>query len=398
MENILSVGTNEKIVVPPIKYDDADPNKNTEIYSDLYLGHLFPNKIYAQRAVDINEMLKNTDVNNEYTFQAHSYGKICSKENEKMKYQIIYPNKKHLFCHPIVAFDNMNFQEFLDTILYFMKNVGEMNDKSVYHTKINENNIFYNNYTKNLTLVNFTYLLNERFDIKKVIEPTNYYWDTPEICYIKELLNTTHETKTLETLIYQILSSLQLKQYLSNRTKKNVAKNQKNFYDFFVEHAEWYRKNKSMKIQYPDETCDEYYRKMFCAILELKWYMNDDLLNDFFSRHEVLSMQDSWGLGIQLFTWLHVYSLKKLNTFEENVLHVITNQVCENLLHPNMLKRTTIMDVYEKIKKINEKNETTKVNSTIYESLIDDTSLQNQTRNKLLQKFKHRISEKTKKK
>jgi hypothetical protein len=392
MENILSVCANEKIVVPPVKYDNSDIT-----YSDLYLGHLFPNKIYAQRALDINEMLKNIDFNKEYTFQAHSYGKIISEENGKMKYQIIYPNQKHQFCHPIVAFDNMIFQDFLDTILYFMKNIAEMNDYGVYHTKINESNIFYNNYTKNLTLVNFTYLPGERFDIKKVIEPITYYWDTPEICYVKELLNDIHETKTLETLIYQILSSLQLKQYLSNRTKKNVEKNHKKIVDFFVEHTEWYKKNSSMKIQHPDETCDEYYRKIFCAILELKWYMNDNLLNDFFSRHDVLSIQDSWGLGIQLFIWLYAYSLKKLNTFEENFLHLITTQVCEKLLNPNMLKRATITCVYDKIKKINEKNETSKV-STIYESLLDDTLLQNRKSSKLVEKFKYRVAEKTKKK
>lgn len=374
MEKFIKISNLEAVSVPPVEYESVNQNNSDIKYTDKYLGHLFPNKIHAQREIEENKMLKNIDPHKDYTFQSLSHGKI-SADDGKFKYQIIYPNNPELFCSPLIAFEHMGFDEFVDTILFFMKNVGEMNSLDIFHLRINEEHISYN--SRHLILYDFKYLVDEKFDIYalNLFERDNSeYWESPEISMILDKLQTKVKAKSMNEYISQIFNNNDLKKIIlkiahEKRKKvdegKEISKHQKKFLDFFTNHAEWYKNTKTMQLMEimgtlhvppgapePDKEKIDFYEKFYDATIEFMWstIQEHDSLQRLMNTDEMLCAQDSWGLGMQMLIWLYVFSLRKLSSEERNVLDIITNNVCDNLLNVDILKRLKIIKVYNKIK------------------------------------------------
>lgn len=359
MEKLIKISNLEAVSIPPAEYETVNEKNSEILYSDKYLGHLFPNKIYAQREIDENKMLKDIDPHKDFTFQSLSRGKV-SVDNGKFKYQMIYPNNPELFCPPLVAFEHMGFDEFIDTILFFMKNVGEMNSLDVFHLRINEHHISFD--SRNLILYDFKYLVDEKFNLKSLDlfkRKVTEYWESPEISMVLDKLKSKRGRKPMQAYIEQIFNNVELRKViLKNVHEKRkevdeeteISRHQEKFLYFFTKHAEWYRKTHSMEI--PNTENIIFYQELNEAITEFMWSTVEehDSLNRLMTTDEMLSAQDSWGLGIQMLTWLYVFSQRQLSNEEMNVLNIITNNVCENLLNVDVLKRLPIINVSNKIK------------------------------------------------
>jgi hypothetical protein len=233
------------------------------------------------------------------------------------RYQIIYPFGGDSFYETIQILNQLTFNEFLFPVLFFVKNIAEMNEKGYFHFDIKEQNILFNIEKGLLYLIDFGFLSkSSKKSIERKLDTGIFYFvDSPEINLIAQSHTGLQTYKLSKYLRDNYLNSIE---YL-----KPIIGSANNYLEIFDDTL--------MQLGiYTDESIPIFFDLTFIRLIqkilnsrETSSEQAEKLAAQVFDKF--LNKQDAWSLGFVLFNWIIVY--KKSNSNLSDIQLIILNEI-----------------------------------------------------------------------
>jgi hypothetical protein len=311
----------------------------------------------------------------------------------KYKVQLIYPFLGETpFSTDLVR--KSRYLAFATAMVFFVKNVAEMNERGLYHFNIRNENIAYDSAKNRLFLLDY-YMLSKEATV--FVSMASVLWDqryennkwksnrpiismSPEANYISSLA----ETKTLSAegnpknkmseAGLLVKSNTMRVPYLFSALFKD-DRSRARLLELFKKSAKWYKKQSDDLLL--QTINNEFYKRLHDAIDQSRsWDRNDAPLQRLFNSRHVMQRQDSWGLGTVLLQWTGMLLVETglsadVKSFLDDFFYLVSN----SLVVYDILIRQTVMEFYENTVTLLEKKypDIYQRYSTYVAGVMDDT-------------------------
>lgn len=278
------------------------------------------------QASDFKSLLRNA---NYYKNKKPDFDK--RNDRGKYRYQIIYPFGGDSFYESIRVLNQLTFNEFLFPVLFFVKNIAEMNEKGYFHFDIKEQNILFNIEKGLLYLIDFGFLSrNSKKSIQRKLDTSVifYFVDSPEINLIAQSHTGIQTYKLSKYLKSNYLNSME---YL-----KPVIGSVQDYLEIFD--------NTLMQLGiYVEDSIPIFYDVSYVRLIQNILNSRDTtsmqaekLAVQVFDKF--LNKQDAWSLGFVLFNWIIVYKKSNPNLSDSQliILNEILLYISSDLIQVNV--------------------------------------------------------------
>lgn len=356
----------------------ADKKYERYFKTNDFVGRVYNDRQKALATFRNEDFLKDFDPKHYFTHRSKG---VCAIDMEfgdldhilpadhspkpKYKAQLIYPFLGDTpFSTDLVPKDR--YAAFATAMLFFVKNVAQMNERGIFHFNIRNENIAYDSAKNRLFLLDY-YMLSKEATV--FVSMASVLWDqryennkwksnrpiismSPEANFISSLAETKiicdeADTKNKMSEDRQLVKSNTMRvPYLFGALFKDDRLRDR-LLELFKKSAKWYKKQSDDVLL--QTINNEFYKRLHDAIDQSRsWERNDALLQKLFNSRHVMQRQDSWGLGTVLLQWTGMLLVETglpadVKSFLDDFFYLVSN----SLVVYDILIRQTAMEFYE---------------------------------------------------